>query len=294
MKSKVLVAGIFLIAVGQIGFAQRRLPEGTRVERDIAYVVDGSERQKLDLYIPAGDQTERPIVVWIHGGGWARGSKDNIGACSWVLAHGYAVASVGYRLTDEAVFPNQMMDCKRAITWLRENGWKYGLSKSKIVVWGSSAGGHLASMVGLTSDPNTKRDDVCGVIDWYGPAELLTMQLQRKFPTRLDADAPDSFESKLIGGALQENRWRASQASPVSHVTADDPPFLIMHGDMDALVSIEQSRTLAGKLKIAGVDVQLVELPGAGHGGGAFQSDENRQTILRFLKESFNRVARQD
>lgn len=288
MKPEFLVAGIFLIAIGQIGFAQRPLPEGTRVERDIAYVKDGSERQKLDLYIPAGDEVERPIVVWIHGGGWARGSKANIGACNWVIDHGYAVASVGYRLTDEAVFPSQLDDCKQAILWLREHANQYGLSKSKIVVWGSSAGGHLASMVGLTSDPNTTSDNALGVIDWYGPAELLTMQRQRTLPTKLNADAPDSFESKLIGGALQENQSRAIEASPVSHITADDPPFLIMHGNMDPLVSIDQSRTLAGKLKATGVDVQLVELPGAGHGGRAFQSDENRAIVLQFLKKSFD------
>ncbi|WP_197441503.1 alpha/beta hydrolase [Thalassoglobus neptunius] len=258
--------------------------ESVTVERDIAYVKDGHERQKLDLYVPKSEgDSKLPLVVWVHGGGWAQGSKDRIGSCLWVLKEEFALASVGYRLTDAATFPAQLEDCQAAIKWLKENSGSRGVDPNRIVVWGGSAGGHLVSLLGTTGDPNDPADDISGVIDWYGPSELLTMQVQRTLPVKLDADAPNSFESKLIGGALQENKEKAKKASPVTYVSSDDSPFLIMHGDKDPLVSVTQSKTLHAKLNEAGVPTKLHILRGAGHGGQQFQSESSRKMVREFL-----------
>ena len=260
--------------------------EGVTVERDIPYVKDGHERQKLDLYVPKSEgDAKLPLVVWVHGGGWALGSKDRIGNCAWILKERFALASVGYRLTDVATFPSQLEDCQAAIKWLKEKAGSRGVDANRIVVWGASAGGHLVSMLGTTGDPDDPADDISGVIDWYGPAELLTMQAQRTLPVKLNADAPNSFESKLVGGALQKNPDKAKNASPVTHVTSDDAPFLIMHGDKDPLVSVTQSRTLNAKLKKAGVRTKLHVLRGAGHGGPEFQSELSRKMIREFLND---------
>ena len=277
-----------LVFTGGVAHAQKKpmLPDGVTVKRDIAYLENGHERQKLDIYLPKekGDKP-LPLVVWIHGGGWAKGSKDGIGNCAWAVGEGYALASVGYRLTDAAIFPAQLEDCKAGIQWLKDHADDYGYDPDKIVVWGSSAGGHLVSMLGTTGDPDDASDDLQGVIDWFGPSELLTMQKERTLPTRLNADAPDSFESKLIGGTLQENPDKAREASPLTHVTADDTAFLIMHGTNDALVPLMQSRKLQKALEGVGVSAQLEILEGAGHGGKEFQSDEARAVIRNFLKE---------
>ncbi len=262
----------------------KKILEGVAVERDIEYAKDGHERQKLDLYVPKVEKDKKlPLVVWVHGGGWAMGSKNGIGSCAWILKEEFALASVGYRLTDAATFPSQLEDCQAAIKWLKENSGTRGVDPSRIVVWGGSAGGHLVSLLGTTGDPDDPTDDIAGVIDWFGPSELLTMQEQRTLPVKLNADDPNSFESKLIGGALQKNPKKAKNASPVSHVSSDDAPFLIMHGDKDPLVSVTQSKTLHAKLKEAGVSTKLHILRGAGHGGSQFQGKSSRQIIREFL-----------
>lgn len=264
-----------------------KLPVDVTEYFDLSYIDGGHDRQMLDLYIPAREDKKKklPLVVWIHGGGWAKGSKAGIGNCSWVLEKGYALASIGYRLTDVAAFPAQLDDCKAGIKWLKENGAEFGVDADRIVVWGSSAGGHLVAMLGTTGDPDDSSDDIDGVIDWFGPTELLTMQEQRKLPVHLDANAPDSFESKLIGGTLQENPEKAKAASPISHVSKDDAPILIIHGDQDPLVPLEQSYLFIKALDAVEVPASLVVIEGAGHGGPAFQTDGARKVMLDFLNE---------
>ncbi len=266
---------------------EEKLPVAVTEYFDLAYIDGGDDRQKLDLYIPAREDKSKklPLVVWIHGGGWAKGSKDGTGNCSWVLEEGYALASIGYRLTDVAPFPAQLDDCKAGIKWLKKNGAEFGIDADRIVVWGSSAGGHLAAMLGTTGDPEDPGDDIDGVIDWFGPTELLTMQEQRTLPVKLDANAPDSYESKLVGGPLQENPGKAKAASPITHVTADDAPILIFHGDQDPLVPLTQSYTLVKAYDAVEVPAQLVVIAGAGHGGPPFQTDGAREVMLDFLNK---------
>lgn len=250
----------------------RALPEGTRVFRDLGYVTNGHPRQKLDLYLPA-QGTNLPLVVWIHGGAWLAGSKEQCRALP-LLKDGFAAASVNYRLSQHAIFPAQLEDCKAAIRWLRAHARQYGIDPDRIGVWGESAGGHLAALLGTTGDI-TEFDTgenldvssrVQAVCDWFGPTDFIQMN---RFPEVQDHDAPDSPESRLIGGPVLENKDKARRANPITYVSKDDPPFLIMHGDKDRLVPINQSELLAEALKSAGLKVTFHVVRGAGHGFGA-------------------------
>ncbi|MBI4657701.1 MAG: alpha/beta hydrolase [Verrucomicrobia bacterium] len=261
------------------------LPEGARVYRDLEYVPGGHERQKLDLYLPK-EGNHLPLIVWVHGGAWLGGNKDRCPAVPF-LREGYAAASINYRLSQHAVFPAQIEDCKAAIRWLRANAAKYGIDPGHIGVWGSSAGGHLAALLGTTGDVKefetgenlqvTSR--VQAVCDWFGPTDFTQMS---KFASRIDHDAADSPESKLIGGPVQQHKEKAARANPITFVSKDDPPFLIMHGDQDPLVPMNQSELLQEALKVAGVNTTLHVVRGGGHGFGG--PDINRMVREFFAK----------
>jgi acetyl esterase/lipase len=254
-----------------------RVPAGVKAFRDLAYVTDGHARQKLDLYVPEKANGPLPVIVWIHGGGWAAGSKDG---CPPLNAdytrHGYAVASIGYRLSSDAIFPAQIEDCKAAIRWLRAHAKDYNLDPDHIAVWGSSAGGHLVALLGTSDhvkdfdvgenlDQSSRVQAVC---DYYGPTDLLQMD-EHALPTAfLKHDAANSPEAMLIGGPIQEHKEAANKANPISYVTKDAPPFLIVHGDKDPLVPHHQSELLYEALKSAGTQVRFHTLEGAGHGDG--------------------------
>ncbi len=243
------------------------------VLRDIAYVPGGHERQKLDLYLPkeADSNGKRPLLVWIHGGAWLGGSKQRPLALRFA-EKGYAVASINYRLSQHATFPAQIEDCKAAIRWLRANAAQHGYDPNRIGVWGSSAGGHLVALLGTTGDvkefdvgPNAGVSSrVQAVCDFFGPTDFTKMS---SFPSTMKHDAPDSPEAKLIGGAVQENKDKCQRANPISYVTKDDPPFLIVHGDKDPLVPHNQSEILLDALKKAGAEASLYTVKGGGHGG---------------------------
>ncbi|WP_414660978.1 alpha/beta hydrolase fold domain-containing protein [Horticoccus sp. 23ND18S-11] len=272
------------------------LPPGVRVLRDVPYVKNGHERQQLDLYLPAGGKN-LPLVVWIHGGGWQNGSKDRTPAQS-LLTRGYAVASINYRLSSHAVFPAQLEDCKAAIRWLRTHAREHGFDPDRIGVWGSSAGGHLVALLGVTGDVKEfDRGENAGVssrvqavVDFFGPADLLTMGAQSAANSRINHDAPDSPEAKLIGGALQENKAQARRASPITYVSKDDAPMLIVHGDADPLVPLAQSETFLVALKAAGVDASLYVVKGGGHGG--FRDPEVDVRVRAFLDRVLAPAAR--
>jgi arylsulfatase A-like enzyme/dienelactone hydrolase len=264
------------------------LPESTRVLRDLEYVPDGHERQRLDLYVPA-NATNLPLIVWVHGGAWLGGSKERPPALPF-LKDGYAVASINYRLSQHATFPAQLEDCKAAIRWLRANAGKYGIDPDRIGVWGSSAGGHLVALLGCTGDVvdfdkggnldvSSRVQAVC---DFFGPSDFLQMS---KMPSDIDHDAPDSPEAKLIGGAVHENKDKAAQANPITYVSRDDPPFLILHGDQDRTVPINQSELLHDALRKAGVDSTFHVVKGAGHGFGGPEIQEMvRSFFAKHLK----------
>ncbi|MFH1719137.1 MAG: alpha/beta hydrolase, partial [Planctomycetota bacterium] len=262
------------VVSSQIAVGQPR-PQA-KIERDIVYAWVADRKLLLDLYLPTKWSAPLPVIVWVHGGGWRGGSKGSGGQARPMLDRGYAVVDVGYRLSGEAIFPAQVEDCKAAVRWVRANADKYGLDPDRIGAWGSSAGGHLVAFLGTAGDvrefdTETNREyssRVQAVCDWFGPTDFLQMDKYALEGSRLAHDAPNSPESQLVGGPIQDEPYRSlvAKANPITYVTKDDPPFLIMHGDKDMLVPLHQSELLHDALKQAGVETTLHVVKGAGHG----------------------------
>ena len=247
-------------------------PKGVIVHRDLAYVTNAHERQKLDLYIP--DEGENlPLIIWIHGGAWLGGSKERYAPMEY-LKSGYAGASIGYRLSQHAIFPAQIEDVKAAVRWIRANAETYRLDPNRFAAWGASAGGHLVAMLGTSGDITEFEvgenlgvsSQVQAVVNYLGPTDFLQMDAHR-LSDGLVHDAPDSPESKLVGGPIQEHEDRVARANPITYVSKDDPPILIIHGDQDKLVPYHQSVLLKEALEAVGAPVILYKVEGGGHGG---------------------------
>ncbi|HYG65215.1 MAG TPA: Calx-beta domain-containing protein [Thermoanaerobaculia bacterium] len=268
------------------------------------YVDGGGQTQplQLELLVPTGAAPPRPVVIWIHGGGWSTGSRLPIPAgVSALCSQGYAVASVDYRLSGPgARWPLQLHDVKGAVRWLRANAATYGLDPDRFAAWGSSAGAQLAIMLGTAANvgPFTfgnvtvdlegsvggnpgQSSRVQAVVNWFGQTDFLQM---RFFPTPTsDHDAANSPESRLLGGPIQDLPELAATANAMTFASADDPPFLVMHGALDELVPFHQSELLVSALRAHGVRVTFVPVPTAGHGGGGFTTPANHQTVYDFL-----------
>ena len=281
-----------LVAAASPAFQFTRAQTNAQVIRNIEYARADGKSLLLDLHLPAASSSKLPVIVWVHGGGWATGDKGDGGPAARMTARGYAVASINYRLSWEARFPAQIEDCKAAIRWLRANASRHNLDADRIGVWGSSAGGHLAALVGTSGDVqelegdlgnNNQSSRVQAVIDWYGPADFLKMQSESLACGVIDHDSPVSPEALLLGCPIQVCKDRSRRASPVTYATADDPPFLIMHGTADCLVPPLQSRDMADALKAVGVDATLKFIEGAGHGGDEFELAENRKLVDDFF-----------
>ncbi|MDD5033384.1 MAG: alpha/beta hydrolase [Methylococcaceae bacterium] len=270
------------------GMQRPVVPAGVKVHKDLSYLSTGHSQQKLDLYVPNQTPRPLPLVMWIHGGGWIEGDKTRVPVL-YLLEEGYAVASIDYRLSGEAVFPAQLQDAYAALAWLWAHADDYGLDRNRYVVGGASAGGHLASLVGTAMNAGVKDFEapsglrLRAVVDLFGPSDLIA--LRGRTDEGVDHDAPDALENRLIGAEVLDRPDLARAASPTTFVDSDDPPFLILHGDGDLLVPFTQSRLLTSYLKLSGVRADLVQVPGAGHGGKPFQSPELKRTILGFLKE---------
>jgi len=268
------------------------LAPGVKMLKDLEYGRADSRAMLLDLYLPEKGQKPLPLLIWIHGGAWMSGSKDNPSPALRFTAEGYAVAQVGYRLSQKAKFPAQIHDCKAAVRWLRANAPNYNLDPTKFAAWGASAGGHLVALLGtsagvpeLEGHVNDLKESsrVQAVVDWFGPTDFLQIG---NAESDLQHNAPDSPESKLIGGPLLENKDEAAKASPISYVSQGAPPFLIMHGDRDRTVPFNQSELLYAALKKAGVDVTFVPMKGAGHGfPGQEAIGPVRDFLTRCLKQ---------
>ncbi|GAA3909912.1 hypothetical protein GCM10022382_15570 [Microbacterium invictum] len=243
-------------------------------------VVPGFRPLELDLYTPAdGDGSPRPAVMWIHGGAFALGTRQIAPAFleeadffATLVRAGFVVASIDYRLSGEAQWPAQLLDVRTAVRWLRSRSAELAIDPESIAVWGESAGAHLAAMAGVLG--GTGRDEepvslelprVAAVVDWYGPTDFRQMDVQAAENSAMAHDDPESPESRLVGAPVQEAGAIIDDANPVTHVTADAPPFLIRHGELDRLVAFGQSVLLAERLAEVGADVTLHAVPGAGH-----------------------------
>jgi acetyl esterase/lipase len=255
---------------------------------DIPYVTAGHDRQTLDLYLP--DQDGRyPLIIWIHGGAFRMGSKQD-GVPLEYLAEGYALASLNYRLSQHAIFPAQLEDCKTAVRWLRAHAEDYHLDPNRFVAYGPSAGGYLSAFLGVTGQVRVFdvgenlgfSSQVRAVVDLFGPTDFLQMDANR-LPDGMVHDLPDSPESELIGGPIQDNQEKVTRANPVSYVTKEAAPFLVIHGDQDPSVPYHQSLLLVSALEEAGVSVTFYTVKGGGHGG--FTDEMVPQLIRQFLTD---------
>jgi len=264
--------------------------EDYRVLSEISYATVGDTELFLDLYLPE-DPGQRPLIVWVHGGAWRSGSRASM-PLKWLLPHGFAVASVDYRLSPVARFPAQVHDCKAAIRFLRGRQKDYGYDATRIAVIGSSAGGHLAALIGTTNghaelegtvgDDVEQSSDVEAIVDNYGPTNFTTI-LKQSTPHGLSVRVP---ALQLLLGDQPENQVELARlASPVFHVDEDDPPILMLHGDQDPQVPINQSHELHGACRMHGVDATFEVVYGGAHGGEAFFDEERRNLVLEFLRQ---------
>jgi acetyl esterase/lipase len=269
------------------GKANTALLEKVTVDTDVEYAKAGDVSLKLDIYKPKAESSKpRPVIIWIHGGGWQGGNKDGgRGRVGPLAATGdYVGVSVGYRLTDVATFPAQIYDCKAAIRYIRANAQKLGIDPNKIGVWGASAGGHLVSLLGTSGDVKEVEGDlsttgvssrVTCVVDFCGPSDFLLFGV-----TNPRLNEPGQPVYKLFGGPLKDKQDLAKQASPVTYVSKDDPPFLIMHGTADATVNIRQAERLFEAEKQAGIDTTFVRIEGGAHGFGGPEVDARVKAFL--------------
>lgn len=283
----------FFFIVATSGFAQTNpvidaFPQGTILHGNVPYNNDTHPKHLLDIYLPAKAKGKVPLVIFIHGGGWLSNDKyADMGymkkTVAEIVSNGYALASIDYRFSTQAVFPAQMQDCNRAVSFLYDNADQYGIDKNRFAVMGFSAGGHLASMVGLSKNEDVPAFYIPGtsksfkfkaVVDFYGPSELIL------FPGSDDEKSPEGL---LIGAAPLSRPDLAKAASPVTYVDKNDPPFLIIHGEKDQLVSTKHSRLLSAWLTVEGVPNELFILKDAPHFGEMFDSDEVRGKVISFL-----------
>ena len=261
-----------------------------------------SPAQKLDIYLPDEGEGAFPIIISIHGGAFMFGDKsdEQVNPMLEGLKHGYAVVSINYRLSGEALFPKNINDVKAAIRWVKANAATYKMNPDKIAVWGGSAGGNLAALAGTSSDVKELEDLSLGnanqtsrvqaVVDWFGPTNFLLMdeQLRRTGngkPHHSDAESP---ESKLMGQKITEIPSKVQLANPETYITKDDPPFLIHHGTKDQLVPTQQSINFAAKLThVLGKEkVTIHLLKEVKHGGPQFETKENLELVFRFLNDA--------
>jgi acetyl esterase/lipase len=249
-----------------------------RSELDVPYADGGNPRQRLDLYLPeTRGKSPLPVVVFVHGGGWLTGDKSHGAASLLPLVESgeYAGASIGYRLSTEATWPAQIHDCKAAVRWLRANAARYGLDPERIGVWGASAGGHLALMLGASGDVRELEGDVGGnpgvssrvdaVVNYFGVA---TLSEAHGVATALERRRGGDVEvTQLLGGSLRANAEKARSASPITWLSPNDPPVLTVHGTADRVVPYAQAERLDRALRELGVPSYLVTVHGGGHGG---------------------------
>lgn len=269
---------------------------------DIPYA-DQSLAQKLDIFLPDEGEGPFPIIFYIHGGAWQVCDKRDIQLTPILrgLDRGYAVVSINYRLTGEAIFPAQIFDVKSALRFIKAKAWQYGLDKSRIAAWGGSAGGHLSALLGTSmgvpdledfstgnAEENTR---ILAVVDWFGPTQdFLKMDVQlletgNGVSDHSDADSP---ESCLLGAQITQVPELVKKASPMTYITSDVPYFLIQHGYHDQLVPVQQSIHFATAIEqIAGKDKVILDIfkPNVHHADPFFESEENLARVYQFLDQ---------
>jgi acetyl esterase/lipase len=288
-----LISAFTITAKAQSTVAKNNnFPKGTTTYENIPYANDTLKKHLLDIYLPPVKKLSYPLIVWIHGGAWMLNDKyADMGYMTNTLKlfmdNGYAVASIDYRHSTTAPFPAQIQDCNQAIEFLYDNAAQYNIDDSRIALIGFSAGGHLASLVGLSNNNHVKafypkgkepKFKISLVLDFYGPSDFSTLKGN-------DSKDPKNPITLLLGATAIERPDLAKRASPVTYIDKNDPPFLIVQGEKDESVNPDQSVLLSERLKKVGVKNDLIIVPGAPHYGPMFDADFIRARILDFLNE---------
>ncbi len=272
---------------------QNIFPKGTIMYSNLPYANDTLKKHLLDIYLPSNAGRNTPLIVWIHGGAWMVNDKyADMGymknTVKAFIDSGYALASIDYRFSTDAVFPAQIQDCNQALEYLYQHAEQYKIDRNRIAVIGFSAGGHLASLMVLSNNNDVKDFYPDGIktnfrikcaIDFYGPSDFVVL-----------AGSPDTSINNarnpvaiLLGALPLERPDLAKRASPVTYVDKNDPPFFIVQGEKDQSVPYTQSKLLSSWLTITGVKNQLIIVPGAPHFGEMFDADYIRKRIFNFL-----------
>ncbi|MBT1703243.1 alpha/beta hydrolase [Chryseosolibacter indicus] len=265
-------------------------PEGTAFHQNINYANDTLKKHLLDIYLPSNTKGNTPLIIWVHGGAWMLNDKyADMGymrnTIRTFIEKGYALASIDYRYSTTAAFPAQIKDCIQAVEFLYTHADKYKLDKKRFAFIGFSAGGHLASLIGLSLNNNVKEFYPDGkkpsfqiktVIDFYGPADLLMMSAKSN---------PEEKESisTLLGSSPLKRPDLARLASPSTYVDKNDPPFFIVNGEKDESVPYQQSIMLKSYLDLAGVKNDIIIVKDAPHYGVMFDTEEVRNKLFNFL-----------
>ena len=280
-------------ALGALAWSAAAVAQDVHKLADLQYAEVGGQPLRLDLYQPSAPHS--PLLVWLHGGRWEVGSKEPM-PLSGLVERGYAIASLDFRPASRARFPGQVHDIKAALRFLRARALDYGYDATRIGILGASSGGHLAALVGTTNGQAELEgslgehlgvsSDVQAIVSYFGASDLLTI-LAQSTPYGLGIREPAL--KTLLGALPSENEALARLASPVFQVDTHDPPLLLLHGDQDPQMPINQSHELEGAYERAGLEAKLIVVHGAGHGGGAFYDAERTKLVAAFLDEHLRR-----
>lgn len=288
---------IFVIATyfaaAQNPAIEKIFPPNTVFHRNLPYTKTGNKKQLLDIYLPAKQTGKLPLVIWVHGGAWMLNDKyADMGymknTVKEFIDNGYALASIDYRHSTEAIFPAQIQDCNAAIEYLYQHADAYNIDKSKIALVGFSAGGHLASLIGLShnnavkdfyADGTKANFSIKCIVDFYGPSDLIAISGS----TDTAVNNNRSPVAILLGAMPTLRPDLAKKASPVTYIGKNDPPFFIVQGEKDESVPNSQSILLSSWLNINGVANELTVVPGAPHYGEMFDVESIRKDLFAFL-----------
>lgn len=283
------------VAVLSLGLAAWAGPASSAPSQaDIPYAMSAAGTPlKLDLYLPPA--AGAPLLVWLHGGAWENGNKSAMPLAPFV-ERGFAVASVDFSPASKARFPGQVHEIKAAIRFLRAEATRYGYDASRIAILGASSGAHLADVVGTSNgnaelegtlgDHRDQSSDVHAIVSYFAATNLTTI-LAQSTPFGLNIREPAL--QRLLGAPPQEAEALAKLASPVFQVDRNDPPLLLLHGDQDPQMPINQSHELEGAYERQGLQVDFIVVHGAAHGGDAFYSPENVERVATFLGAQLRR-----